>query len=204
MEFSVDQKERPTFTDRLRLIFKDVLGPIARFLNRLGIHPNTLTITGMLGTAVGAYFVSQGDLVLGGALVILMGPIDAMDGAVARLRGEPEDFGAFVDSVSDRYSELFIFAGLLWYYLQEANWLACMLVFAAAAGSVLVSYIRARAQSLGFDTKVGLLTRVERYFVVGPSLLFKAPLIGVVIVAIGANFTALQRIFHVRQGIRKR
>lgn len=204
MEVSVDQKDRPTFTDRLRLIFKDVLGPIAIFLNKLGIHPNTLTITGMVGTAVGAYFVSQGELFLGGLLVILMGPIDAMDGAVARVRGEPEDFGAFVDSVSDRYSELFIFWGLLWYYLQAGDWLACMLVFAAAAGSVLVSYVRARAQSLGFDTKVGLLTRVERYFVVGPSLLFNAPLVGVVIVAIGANFTALQRIFHVRQGIRKR
>lgn len=204
MEYSVEQKDRPTFTDRLRAIFKGVLGLIAAFIAGLGIHPNTLTIVGMTGTAVGAYFVAVGELSLGGLLIMLMGPIDALDGAVARVRGEPMDFGAFVDSVSDRYSELFIFAGLLWYYQQKGDSTAGMLVFAAAAGSVLVSYARARAQSLGFETKVGILTRVERYFIIGPSLLFQAPIWGVVIVAIGANFTALQRIYHVRQGIRNR
>ena len=204
MEYSVNRKERPTFTDRLRVIFKDVLGPIAVFLNKLGIHPNTITIAGMTGTAVGALFVAQGDLMIGGLLIMLMGPIDAMDGAVARVRGEPEDFGAFVDSVSDRYSELFIFAGLLWYYQQQADWTAGLLVFAAAAGSILVSYVRARAQSLGFEAKVGFLTRVERYFIIGPALLFQVPIWGVAIVAVGANFTALQRIFHVRKGIRNR
>ncbi|MEK6256295.1 MAG: CDP-alcohol phosphatidyltransferase family protein [Chloroflexota bacterium] len=204
MEYSVNRKEPLTFTDRLRLIFKDVLGPIAVFLNNLGIHPNTLTIAGMTGTALGAYFVATGNLPLGGLLVMLMGPVDAMDGAVARVRGEPEDFGAFVDSVSDRYSELFIYAALLWYYLQLGNLPASMLVFAAAAGSILVSYIRARAQSLGFEAKVGFLTRVERYFIIGPALLFNQPIWGVAIVAIGANFTALQRIFYVRKAIRNR
>jgi CDP-diacylglycerol--glycerol-3-phosphate 3-phosphatidyltransferase len=204
MEYSVEKRERPTMTDRLRMVFKNVLGPIAIFIDGLGIHPNTLTIAGLTGTAVGAYFVAVGELSLGGLLVMLMGPVDAMDGAVARVRGEPKDFGAFVDSVSDRYSELLIFAGMLWYFQQQGDWIAGMLVFAAAAGSVLVSYVRARAQSLGFETKVGILTRVERYLIIGPSLLFGAPIWGVVIIAIGANFTALQRIYHVRQGIRNR
>lgn len=204
MEYSVKKEERPTLTDRLRVIFKDVLDSVAVFLDGLGIHPNTLTIAGLTGTAIGAYFVAQGNLSLGGLLIMLMGPIDGMDGALARIRGEPKDFGAFVDSVSDRYSELFIFAGLLWYFQQNADWTAGLLVFAAAAGSVLVSYVRARAQSLGFEAKVGIFTRVERYIIIGPSLLFQAPLWGVVIVAIGANFTALQRIFYVRQGIRNR
>lgn len=185
-------------------MFKNVLATIAVFIDGLGIHPNTLTIVGLVGTAVGAYYVAVGELMLGGILIMLMGPIDAVDGAVARVRGEPKDFGAFVDSVSDRYSELFIFAGMLWYFQQQGNWIAGMLVFAAAAGSVLVSYARARAQSLGFETKVGLLTRVERYLIIGPSLLFQAPIWGVIIIAIGANFTALQRIFHVRKGIRNR
>ena len=204
MEYSVEQKERPTRTERLRAMSKNVLDPIALFIDKLGIHPNTLTIAGMAGTAIGSYLIARGELSLGGLLVMLMGPVDAMDGAVARVRGEPKDFGAFVDSVSDRYSELFIFAGLLWYYQQEANWTAGLLVFAAAAGSVLVSYVRARAQSLGFEAKVGILTRVERYFIIGPTLLFQVPIWGVVIVAVGANFTALQRIFYVRRGIHNR
>lgn len=204
LEYSAEKPKRLTLTDRLRLIFKKLLDRIAIFIDGLGIHPNTLTIAGLTGTALGAYFVAVGDLYLGGILVMLMGPIDAVDGAVARVRGDPKDFGAFVDSVSDRYSELFIFAGMLWYFQQQGDWIAGMLVFAAASGSVLVSYARARAQSLGFETKVGLLTRVERYLIIGPSLLFQAPIWGVVIIAIGANFTALQRIYHVRQGIRNR
>jgi CDP-diacylglycerol--glycerol-3-phosphate 3-phosphatidyltransferase len=119
--------------------------------------------------------------------------------ARSRARGEPQEFGAFVDSVTDRYSELAIYAALLFYFLQLDDLLAVMLVFFAAAGSVLVSYIRARAQSLGYEAKVGILTRVERYFIVGPSLLFNIPLVGVAIVAVGANLTALQRILHVRR-----
>ncbi|MDH5508678.1 MAG: CDP-alcohol phosphatidyltransferase family protein, partial [Anaerolineae bacterium] len=157
-----------------------------------------------VGTGVGALLVSQGRLSLGGLLIMLMGPIDALDGPVARVRGEPEDFGAFVDSVSDRYSELMIFAGLLWYFLQQGNWGASMLVFLAAGGSVLVSYVRARAQSLGFDAKVGILTRVERFLVIGPALLLNIPIIGVGIVAIGANITALQRVIYVRREARSR
>lgn len=204
VEYSAEKPKRLTLTDRLRLMFKKVLDRIAIFIDGLGIHPNTLTIAGLTGTALGAYFVAVGNLYLGGILVMLMGPIDAVDGAVARVRGDPKDFGAFVDSVSDRYSELFIFAGMLWYFQQQGDWIAGMLVFAAASGSVLVSYARARAQSLGFETKVGLLTRVERYLIIGPSLLLQAPIWGVVIIAIGANFTALQRIYHVRQGIRNR
>jgi len=204
VEYSVKQKDRLTLTDRLRVIFKDVLNPIAIFIDKLGIHPNTLTIAGMAGTAIGSYLIAMGELSLGGLLVMLMGPVDAMDGAVARVRGEPKDFGAFVDSVSDRYSELFIFAGLLWYYQQRSEWTYGLLVFAAAAGSVLVSYVRARAQSLGFEAKVGILTRVERYFIIGPTLLFQVPIWGVAIVAVGANFTALQRILFVRRGIRNR
>jgi CDP-diacylglycerol--glycerol-3-phosphate 3-phosphatidyltransferase len=198
-EQTVKPKERLTFTDMLRVIFKDVLIAAGSFLHRLGIHPNLLTLTGLLGTALGAYFVSQGNLFLGGLLIIVMGPVDALDGAVARARGEPQEFGAFVDSVTDRYSELAIYAALLFYFLQLDDLLAVMLVFFAAAGSVLVSYIRARAQSLGYEAKVGILTRVERYFIVGPSLLFNIPLVGVAIVAVGANLTALQRILHVRR-----
>ena len=88
-------------------------------------------------------------MTIGGIIILAMGPVDALDGTMARLRGMEGKFGAFVDSVTDRYSELVIFGGLLYYYVDQGNVLVSMLVFLATAGSVLVSYIRSRGQSLG-------------------------------------------------------
>jgi len=188
-----------TLTDILRKKFKYLLDPIAAFLNRLGLVPNTVTLLGLIGNTIGAYFLATGQITVGGIIILLMGPVDALDGTMARLRGESTDFGAFVDSVTDRYSELVIFLGLMVYYLQQQNWLACTLVYLAAAGSVLVSYIRARAQSVGMDTKVGVFTRVERFIVLAPCLIINQPMIALWAIAILANFTALQRILHVRK-----
>lgn len=199
MEQSVERKKRQTFTDFLRVIFSNLLKWAGNGLHKMGVHPNVLTIMGVVGTAIGAGFVGLGNFTLGGLIIMLMGPIDALDGAVARARGEPQDFGAFVDSVSDRYIEMFIFSGLLWYYMSINQIWAVALIFLAFAGSVMVSYVRARAQSLGFEAKVGILTRVERFLVIGPSILFNVPMIGITIVAIFANITALQRVIHVRR-----
>jgi CDP-diacylglycerol--glycerol-3-phosphate 3-phosphatidyltransferase len=198
LEHATEKKQRLTFTEQMRAIFKGVLEPIARFFNRLGLMPNTITILGLVGNIGGAALLAQGKMTTGGILILLMGPVDALDGAMARLRGMEGNFGAFVDSVTDRYSELVIFAGLLYYYVQKGDNLAVMLVFAAAAGSVLVSYIRSRGQSLGWDAKVGLLTRMERYLVLAPSLILNLPMIGLWIIAVFANLTAIQRIIEVR------
>ena len=188
-----------TLTDQLRKRFKHVLDPIGAFLNRLGLMPNTITIIGLVGNTVGAYFLWQGQMLVGGLIILAMGPVDALDGTMARLRGEPSDFGAFVDSVTDRYSELVIFLGLLLYYNQQGDWVNTLGVYLAAAGSVLVSYVRARAQSLGYEAKVGILTRAERYAVLAPTLIFNIPWLGVWIIAVLANITAMQRIIHVRR-----
>jgi CDP-diacylglycerol--glycerol-3-phosphate 3-phosphatidyltransferase len=118
---------------------------------------------------------------------------------MARLRGEPSDFGGFVDSVTDRYSELIIFLGLIIFYAEQAEWLSCIVVYLAAAGSVLVSYVRSRAESLGYEAKVGILTRLERYVVLVPSLVLGRPMIGMWIIAILANVTAIQRIWYDRR-----
>ena len=187
-----------TLTDRLRVMFKWFLDPVGGFLNRIGLTPNTMTLLGLAGTTLGAYFLARGNMLWGGLLVLIMVPIDALDGTMARLRGEAGDFGAFVDSVSDRYSELIILGGLLYYFLTINDQIGVMLSFAAAAGSVLVSYVKARAEGLGYTAKIGILTRVERYLVLAPSLLFNQPFIGVALIAILANFTALQRIWYVR------
>jgi CDP-diacylglycerol--glycerol-3-phosphate 3-phosphatidyltransferase len=188
-----------TFTDRMRGWFKWVVDPLGRFFLCIGMTPNMMTALGLAGNFVGAYFISQGKLVLGGWLVLVMTPIDALDGTMARLRGDPSDFGAFVDSVSDRYAEMVILGGLMYYFATQGNALGSTLAFAAAAGSILVSYVKARAESLRYEAKVGLLTRMERYLVLAPLLVLNQPIIALWILAILGNFTALQRIWFVRK-----
>ena len=187
-----------TFSDKLRLIFKNILDPIGRFLNRLGLTPNSITLLGLAGTMFGAFLISQGKMTMGGIVLLLFVLVDTLDGTMARLRGDPNDFGGFVDSVSDRYAEFITFGGLIYYFLSQENYLGVMVTFAATAGSVLVSYVKARAEGLGFTAKVGLLTRVERYIVLIPALIFNQPYLAVILIAVLGNITALQRIFYVR------
>ncbi len=193
------EKKANTLTDQARVTFKGILDPLATLLNRMGLMPNTMTILGLVGNVIGAFLIAQGYLTAGGILVLLMGPVDALDGTMARLRGMAGNFGAFVDSVTDRYSELVIFAGLLYYFIQQNNQTAILLVYASAAGSVLVSYIRSRGQSLGWDTKVGILTRMERYLVLAPAIILNYPMVGLWIIAIFSNLTAVQRIIDIRR-----
>jgi len=199
VEQAIKEEKVKTFTDFLRIVFKNVLEPIASFLNRIGLKPNTVTLSGLIGHTIAAYLIARGHITWGGLLILVMAPVDALDGTMARLRGEPSKFGAFIDSVTDRYSELVLFGGLLVYFLSVNNWLGCGLVYIAAAGSVMVSYTRARAETLGFDAKIGLLSRVERYIILIPALIFNIPLVGLGIIAVLSNFTAVQRIWSVRK-----
>lgn len=196
--------QKMTFSDRLRVWFKWAINPLAAFFNRIGLTPNTMTLLGLAGNFVGAYFVSTGRMTTGGILMLVTTPLDALDGAMARLRGDASDWGAFVDSVTDRYSELAILGGLLYYFTSIGDGLSSVVAFAAAAGTVLVSYVKARAEAVGFEAKVGILTRVERYLVLAPLLVFNQPVWAVWIIALFANFTALQRIYYVRAQARVR
>ncbi|MBK5106793.1 MAG: CDP-alcohol phosphatidyltransferase family protein [Anaerolineales bacterium] len=198
VEQAREEKKKLTFTDQMRVRFRGVLDPIGAFFNRIGLMPNTMTILGLIGNTIGAFLLSQGQFTYGGLIILAMGPVDALDGTMARLRGEPSEFGAFVDSVTDRYSELVIFGGLLIYYVLAGDWVMALVTYFAASGSVMVSYIRARASSLGYDTKVGILTRMERYLVLAPTLVLGYPWVGLWIIAILANITALQRIWDIR------
>lgn len=193
-------EERKSFSDLLRLWFKWVTDPLGAFFNHLGIRPNTMTILGVLGTTVGAYMIAQGNMLWGGLFILISVPFDALDGTMARLRGEANEWGAFVDSVADRYSELITYAGLLYFYVYtNPDKVASILVFISAAGSVLVSYIKARAESLDLYAKGGILTRVERYIVLAPALVFNQPVIALWILAILTHITAVQRIYIVRK-----
>lgn len=199
MQANKTVEKKTSLTDVMRRRAKGIVDPIADVFIRLGLHPNTMTMIGLAGNIVGAVFLSQGYMTIGGLLIVFMGPFDVLDGTMARRLGQPTKFGAFVDSVTDRWSEMLVLFGLLYYYLQRADLFACLLVFAATMGSVMVSYTKSRAETLGFDCNVGVLTRMERYLVMAPALVFNFPKVALWIVAILANFTALQRALYVRQ-----
>ena len=188
-----------TFTDWVRQIFSFVLTPLAEYIVKIGIHPNVLTFSGLVGNMIGAYFLSQGNFLWGGIIILVMGPIDALDGATARAKGVITPWGAFVDSTSDRWSESVIMLGLLVHYATTNAAQSTVLVLLALVGSLMVSYTRARAEALGFKANVGLMTRLERYLVLAPALLFNHPEIALWIIAPLANITAVQRVLHVRK-----
>ncbi len=197
MDNPVEGEKPASFTDFLRKTFSKPLERIGGFFNGLGISPNAMTLIGLTGHIAAAYLLASGRINWGGLLVLLMAPVDAIDGAMARQAGKVTRFGGFFDSVIDRYAELFILGGLLIYYVKLNAPLAIILIYLAAAGSILVSYTRARGESAGYPVKGGLLTRVERYLILVPCLLINRPLIALWALAILTNITAIQRIWLV-------
>lgn len=199
-----DEQRKKSFSDNMRVWFRWYYHPIAEFLNRLGIRPNTVTLIGMTGTVIVSLLIADGQMLWAGLLLLVMGPVDAMDGALARLRNEATAWGAFVDAVTDRYSELFLFLGFLIHFMVHPSVAGILLAYLASAGSVLTSYVKARADASKLDANVGVLTRVGRYVVIIPGLIFSSlypplVLIALAIIAVFANFTALQRIFRARR-----
>lgn len=185
------------FSDHLRKIFKGLLDFIGKIFIKAGFSPNAITLIALLGNFIAAIIIIFGQIQLGGLIVLLVGPLDAVDGTMARLLNKVTPFGSFLDSMADRYSELAILGGLLIHFIKNQNWQASLLVYFAAIGSVLVSYARAKGESLGYSVKSGILTRVERYLIMAPSLILNVPVIGLWVIAVLGNFTAFQRIYQV-------
>jgi len=148
-------------------------------------------------------------LLLGGLVLTVAGFFDVFDGALARASGKVYRYGAFLDSTVDRYSEGVVYLGILIYFLRHHDGLQPIIVLIALAGSFLVSYVRARAQSLGFTCDVGILARPERVVIIVAGLLLESigikigpwtPLtVALLILAVGTNFTAVQRVWVVWQ-----
>jgi len=170
---------------------------IARVLARLGVSPNGLTVFGYLFHLPAMYTLATGRLQLGGVLVAIGGLIDTLDGVLAREVGQGSSFGAFLDSVADRFSEATVFFGLFLWYLRSGCQQELALIYAAIFGSLMVSYARARAEALGVQCKVGLFTRFERVTVLVIGLIAQQVRPALWVLAILANVTALQRIYHV-------
>ena len=195
------EKKTFSFEQYLRRLFKGVLDTIAKVLNRIGIKPNMVTAAGLLGNIAAGVLLAFGELTWGGIVALVVGPLDAVDGALARLRNESKPYGSFVDSVTDRYDELLLLGGLIIHFSLTQDWKGGILVYFAAMGSILVSYIRAKADAMGYDAKVGIMTRVERYIVLIPGLILGKPYIHIAlgIIAVLGNITAIQRFLHVRK-----
>ena len=151
-------------SDRLRQLFQPILLPSARFLGRLGLTPNMLTILGMVAYAAGAVLLATGHPDWCAVILIVFGPLDVLDGTLARDSGLESEFGAFLDATVDRYEEFFVYTGLLYYLLAHLHKgpFSAVLVITALSGSLFVSYTRAKAEALGYECSVGILTRFER------------------------------------------
>ena len=184
-------------TEWVRKWTKWFIVPIATAFGRLGISPNVLTVVGFLLNIGVAYVLASGRFRLGGALTLAVAAFDALDGTLARETRQASRFGAFLDSIMDRLSEATVYAGLLVYYMLRDGATEVFLIYAGVIGSLLVSYARARAEGVGVECKVGLFTRVERVAVLVTALVLNQVHIALWALAVLANFTAFQRIYHV-------
>ena len=182
--------------------------PVARALARLGVSPNAVTFAGLVGAGISAYLISEGIFWAGGVVMLLAGILDLFDGALARATGQDSDFGALLDSVIDRVSEIVVLLGLLLFYTRSGSVEGSVLVYLAVGGSIMVSYLRARSEGLGIDCKVGIMTRPERVAALGFGLIIGQWLPNVVLAVLGAIaaltiLTTAQRLFHTWRSLKR-
>jgi CDP-diacylglycerol--glycerol-3-phosphate 3-phosphatidyltransferase len=175
----------------------------ARALGRLGFTPNGLTIVGSLLTASVGLLAAQGWFLAAGLCLWLFSLTDTLDGALARATDRVSTFGAFLDSVCDRYAEAAVFFGLVWWYQSTANSLGVALAYLAIIGSLMVSYARARAEGVGLEAAdIGWFQRPERIIVLGLGMVVAqfvpaVLLVALAVLAVLTTITVLQRVLYV-------
>ena len=220
----MDIKQRATKSrNNLQQGIYVVINPIVRLLIKCGITPNMVTTIGLLGNIAGAVVliwgaatsVTQHELyqrmIIAGALIIGFSIFDMLDGQVARIGGKVTRFGAMYDSVLDRYCELFVLGGITFYFLQRGSLWGAIITFLALIGSIMVSYVRARAEGLGVECKMGFMQRPERVVLttlallatgitgvsIDPMSTFNPDIIlviAMIVIAVFANLTAFARL----------
>lgn len=207
------------YRDYLQQLIYKIINPVVKGLIKMGVTPNVITTTGLvLNIVAAALFIYAGYLAreesffyvgLGGGVVLFAGLFDMLDGRVARMGNKVSRFGAFYDSVLDRYSELFTLFGLFFFLVLQGYVAWAIVAFVALIGSIMVSYVRARAEGLGLECKVGLMQRPERVVLTSlgalfcgifgdctafdPILILALPL---ALIALLANITAFVRVAH--------
>jgi CDP-diacylglycerol--glycerol-3-phosphate 3-phosphatidyltransferase len=163
------------------------------------MHPNTFTTLGFIVSCISTYFMGVGSFRIAALLVLLAGMFDTIDGKLARDSGKVSRFGALFDSTLDRYSEVILFFGMAHYFVEHDQIWNSIAVAVALGGSLMVSYIRARAEGLGFECKVGILQRPERLLLIAIGGLIHplALIVAIWIIAVLSNITAVVCIVHV-------
>lgn len=177
--------------------------PLVRLLASLRVSPDALTTLGWAFATAAAGLFGAGYVKTAGAVMLLGGLFDALDGDVARESNLTSAFGAFLDSTLDRLSESAVFVGIIFLYASTGRPYETLLAGAAVSFSLMTSYTRARAEGLGYECKVGVLGRAGRVAILGVSSLFGFLTLGVGLVAAGALVTTLQRMVHVQRAARR-
>ncbi|MBK8029750.1 MAG: CDP-alcohol phosphatidyltransferase family protein [Chloroflexi bacterium] len=173
-------------------------------VHRMGVHPDVITIIGLVVVAIGGYFIAVGQLQIGGVLLVISLPLDALDGAVARAMQRTDRRGAVLDSTLDRYADGLIFGGLAYYFAVQDQYGYFLLSLASLVGSFVVSYVRARAGEADLSVKIGLFSRFERVVALLLMLLVPPLLIPMLwVLAVGTNITGVQRLLYVYRHLDK-
>jgi len=193
--------------DGIKNWFYKFILPTVDFFVKRRLNPNYLTTVGLILSIPTAYLFGIGHLRLGGFLMLVGGVFDVIDGKVARATNRVTKFGALYDSTLDRYSEVMIFFGLAYYFITS-DWrvgnfnlslIIAVVVSVAIGGSMMTSYVRARAEGLGFECNVGMMQRPDRVVFIGFGAIFHqyTLVFAIIVVAIFSNLTAIQRLYYV-------
>ena len=174
---------------------KQIIDPIVGLIARTGVTPNQLSLLGFSGNVGAAVLAARGDFLWAGIVMLVFSAMDMLDGALARATGRATRFGAVLDAALDRMSEAALLSGLGYYFAERGQTEETMLCFAALAGSLLVSYVRAHALSQGLDLQDGLFTRVERVILLAVVLMIDQVRIGLWILAVLTMLTGVQRLY---------
>lgn len=210
------------YRDYLQKLIYTLINPIIKGMIKMGITPNMVTTIGFVGNVIAAFlFIHASQLTplsmgvswigWGGAILLFSGLFDMMDGRLARLGNMSTTFGAFWDSTLDRYSELFSLFGITLYLMTASGIWAGVITFLALVGSIMVSYVRARAEGLGIECKVGIMQRPERVVVTALAAIITGItsnlwwlIGGMALIAVLANITAFWRVAHCYKQLKDR
>ncbi|MBS1112016.1 MAG: CDP-alcohol phosphatidyltransferase family protein [Nitrospirae bacterium] len=172
--------------------------PLSSIARKINISPNYITIAGFIITTFAAVTLTQ-NLIAGGVLILIGGFFDMLDGVIARVNNRATDFGAFLDSVLDRYSDAFLLLGFSLYFLKNGSITGLFLSIGTMIGALIISYSKARAEGLGKNCHTGLMERPDRiiFMVFGAFTGWVLQVMWLMLIL--THVTVIQRILHVRK-----